>query len=223
MEREKEVENFVKNYKVKKIDLKKFKDSKENKEDKVFSKNEIMSEFDWKNGTFYNRFNRLKKEKFDFESKYIKVKEIGDKTEKLLFSYDAFLDFLELYFVVDLKCNDVSSNCQYSVKNASNDVSKTSQNNSKLTDKTENIEVEKIINLYKDIIKQKDEVIDSLQNQIQELTDIIKVKEQRELEKLRVEAIQQQKTILINDEAGNKRQSLFARLFKRKNKKEAEN
>lgn len=223
MEREKEVENFIKNYKVKKINLKKFKDSKENTEDKVFTKNEIMSEFDWKNGTFYNRFNRLKKEKFDFGSKYIKIKEIGDKTEKLLFSYDAFIDFLEIYFILDLKCNDVSANCQNTVSNASNDVSKTRQSDSKLTDKIENLEVEKIMNLYKDIIRQKDEVIESLQNQINELTDIIKVKEQRELEKLRVEAIQQQKTILINDKEGNKKQSLFSRIFKRKNKKESEN
>lgn len=223
MDREKKVENFIKNYKVKKIDLKKFRDSKENRENKVFTKNEIMTEFEWKNGTFYNRFNKLKKEKIDFESKYIKVKEPGDKTEKLLFSYNAFQNFLEIYFELDLKYNDASINCQDSVKNLSNDISKTHQDNSDLTDKESTFEVEKILNLYKDIIKQKDEVIDSLQNQIQELTDIIKVKEQRELEKLRVEALQQQKTILINDEKGNKKQSLFVRLFKRKNKKEADN
>ena len=220
-EKEKKVKEFVKNYKVKIIDNKKFKESKINDLDFVFSKNEIMQELGWKNGTFYNRFNQIKEEKTDFESKYTKIKEEGERTEKLLFSYHAFCDFLDLYFRKDLKYNNASINSQDNVKQVSNDKSTTRQVDSSLTD-NEKEEIEDTINLYKEIIKQKDNMIESLQSQIQELTDIIKVKEQKDYEIARYNTLKEQKQILINDSAGNRKQGFFARLFKRRNMEETE-
>lgn len=221
-EKEKKVKEFVKNYRVKIIDNKKFKESKINNLDYVFSKNEIMQELGWKNGTFYNRLNQLKEEITDFENKYTKIKEEGERTEKLLFSYSAFCDFLDLYFRKDLKYDNVSINSQDNVKQASNDKSTTRQVDSNLTD-NEKEEIEDRINLYKELIKQKDDMIESLQNQIQELTDIIKVKEQKDYEIARYNTLKEQKQILINDSTGNRKQGFFARLFKRRNIEEAEN
>lgn len=223
-EKEKKVKEFVKNYKVKKIDSKKFKESKINDLDFIFSKNEIMQELGWKNGTFYNRFNQIKEEKTDFESKYTKIKEEGERTEKLLFSYHAFCDFLDLYFRKDLKYDNASINSQDNVKRASNDKSTTRQIDSNLTDnENEKEEITDRIKLYKELIKQKDEMIESLQNQIQELTDIIKVKEQKDYEIARYNTLKEQKQILLNDSEGNRKHGFFARLFRRRNTEEAEN
>ena len=62
-------------------------------------------------------------------------------------------------------------------------------------------------------------MIQSLQDQVEDLTKIIQVKEQKDLEIARIEAIKQQKQILINDAEGNKRESIFSRIFNRRNKK----
>lgn len=221
--KEKKVIEFVKNYIPKKIDKKKFIESKKNMNDYVFTKNDIMQELQWKNGTFYNRLNAIKQHYDSFENEYIKTKEDGDKTEKLLFSYNAFCMFLSVYFTKDLKHGEnVSTNYQNSVKESVKNESRSSQFDSNLTG-NDSETTEDRISLYLEIIKQKDSMIESLQKQVEELTDIIKVKEQKDFEIARYNALkEQQKNIYLNDAEGNKKQGFFARLFGRKGRSEAE-
>lgn len=226
-ERERNLKDFVENYKPCVIDAQKFKDAKEHPSSFVFSKMEIMQELGWKNGTFYNRLKRLEFNhlELNFQNKYIKKKEEGDKVEKLIFSYEAFCDFLTVYYIIDLKWNrwneansqNTVSNSQESIKNESNN----SQVDSNIDSNTIKADADEKIELYKEIIRQKDSMIESLKMQVEELTNILKVKEQKDFEMARIEAIKQQKQLLINDAEGNKKESLFFKIFNfRKNKKE---
>lgn len=222
-EQNKKLENFVENYIPGVIDKNKFENAKLYPGRFVFSKMDIMQELGWKNGTFYNRFNQLDLFLLDkgFSELYTRKKEAGDKVEKLIFSYYAFCEFLKLFYKIDMKNGKLleskttikkdSNNCQSTI----NQESVSSQDDSiKL-----NQDAEEKINLYKELIKQKDAMIKSLQDQVEDLTKIIQVKEQKDLEVARIEAIKQQKQLLINDAEGNKRESIFSRIFNRRNKK----
>lgn len=225
-EKEKQMQEYIENYIPRFIDAKKFKDAKEHPGSFVFSKMEIMQEIGWKNGTFYNRFKQLDILHLDFVKKYIKKKEDGDKVEKLIFSYEAFCDFLELYYKKDLRGGTtVNSNSQESISNSQESIkneSSNSQFDSQFDNTNRNQDADEKIELYKQIIKQKDSMIESLQGQVEELTNIIKVKEQKDLELARIQAITQQKQLFINDAEGNKRESFFARFFKSRKQKQEE-
>lgn len=213
---------FIKNYEVEKIDQKKFNESKKNN-DFAFTKKDIMLEFDWKNGTFYNRLKEVKSRNESFENESKKVLIDNGKRETTLFTYNAFCMFLSVYYLLDFKeKRQVSNKCQASVNDNVKNESTNSQFDSKLTGR-DGEEIEDRISLYLEIIKQKDSMIESLQKQVEELTDIIKVKEQKDFEIARFNALkEQQKNIYLNDAEGNKKQGFFARLFGRKGRSEAE-
>lgn len=220
--KEKKVVDFVKNYEVKKIDQEKFKMAKKNN-DFVFTKKDIMLEFDWKNGTFYNRLKEVKSRNKLFENESKKVLIDNGKRETTLFTYNAFCMFLEVYYLLDFKeKKQVSSKSQTIVNDSVKNESMNGQFDSNLTGKDSET-TEDRISLYLEIIKQKDSMIESLQKQVEELTDIIKVKEQKDFEIARFNALkEQQKNIYLNDAEGNKKQGFFARLFGRKGRSEAE-
>lgn len=207
-----DAKNFVLSYVPKVIDKKKFTESKSSPGEYVFTKNEILEELGWKNGTFYNRLRDAMTEENSEQRCFIKTKEAGDKTEKLLFSYEGLCALLEVYFAKDLKYNQMSS--QYNVKEEVNNSSTSSQNDSNLNDNTKA--------LYEQLLAEKDKLIDSLQNQVKDLTEIIKVKEARELELAKVEFLKRQEQVLINDAEGNRKQSFFAKLFSRKKRADQE-
>lgn len=217
IKREKRADKFVESYNPSFIDLEKFNDAKMNPSKFVFTKNEILQEIGWKNGTFYNRMNEIETAYVRFGHTYTKVKELGDKTEKLLFSYEAFTWLLRQYFIRDLKWgenlaqaqNNVKSNSQSSQENVKNE-STNSQNDSINDD---------IILLYKKMLEDKDKTIEDLRGQVEDLTNIIRAKEQKDLELAKIELAKQQKQILINDAEGNRREGFFARIFGR-NKRE---
>lgn len=218
-EEKRKMQKFVEDYKPKCIDLELFEDSKMNPGNFVFSKIDIMNEFGWKNGTFYNRFNHLdllpdKK----FAELYTRRKEEGDKVEKLIFSYFAFCEFLKLYYKADMK-NGKLIKQKESVNNSKSTINNESKTSQFDASTNTNQDADERISLYKELIKQKDAMIQSLQDQVEDLTKIIQVKEQKDLEIARIEAIKQQKQILINDAEGNKRESFFAKIFNRRNKK----
>ena len=177
--KEKKVVDFVKNYEVKKIDQEKFKMAKKNN-DFVFTKKDIMLEFDWKNGTFYNRLKEVKSRNKLFENESKKVLIDNGKRETTLFTYNAFCMFLEVYYLLDFKeKKQVSSKSQTIVNDSVKNESMNGQFDSNLTGKDSET-TEDRISLYLEIIKQKDSMIESLQKQVEELTDIIKVKEQKD-------------------------------------------
>ena len=182
-----------------------------------------MLEFDWKNGTFYNRLKEVKSRNESFENESKKVLIDNGKRETTLFTYNAFCMFLWVYYLLDFKeKKQVSNKCQASVNDTVNNESRSSQFDSNLTG-NDGEEIEDRISLYLEIIKQKDSMIESLQKQVAELTDIIKVKEQKDFEIARYNALkEQQKNIYLNDAEGNKKQGFFARLFGRKGRSEAE-
>lgn len=221
-ERKKEIcekkEEFISSYVPKKIDLQKYKDAKRNQDNFVFTRAEIMEELDWKNGTFYNRMRLAYpffKDDPNKENLYFtRVKEDGDKTEKLLFSYKGFYRLLRVYFSFDLKGGTI--NTQQTVK----EEKETVKNESVNTQNDSN--VDNIIELYQQMIQDKDDTIKMLREQVEELTNIIRVKEQKDLEMAKADFLTKQKQLLINDAEGNKKQSLFERIFGRKKRGNAE-
>ena len=217
-EKQKKIEEFISSYVPKKLDMQKFKDAKRNQDEFIFTRAEIMEEMDWKNGTFYNRMRGA----FAFFSTnpnrespyYTKVKEEGDKTEKLLFSYKGFCKLLRVYFSVDMRGGTI--NAQQTIKHEK----ETIKNDS--TNAQNNSNVESMIELYKEMLEDKDKTIKILQDQVEELTNIIRVKEQKDLELAKADFLSKQKQLLINDSEGNKKQSFFERIFGRKKKGNAE-
>lgn len=223
-EKERKMQEFVENYKPGYIDLEVFEDAKMHPGRFVFSKMDIMQELGWKNGTFYNRFNQLDLFLLDkgFSDLYTRKKEAGDKVEKLIFSYYAFCEFLKQYYKLDMKWGKLikqKESVKGSVNNSQSSVKNESTTSQFDASTNKNQDADEKINLYKELIKQKDAMIQSLQDQVEDLTKIIQVKEQKDLEIARIEAIKQQKQILINDAEGNKRESIFSRIFNRRNKK----
>lgn len=217
-ERQKKVEEFISSYVPKKLDMQKFKDAKRNQDNFIFTRAEIMEELDWKNGTFYNRmrgaipfFNDDPGRENSF---YTRVKEEGDKTEKLLFSYKGFCKLLRVYFSVDLRGGTIKT--QQTVKQEKETVKKES------TDTQNDNNIDSIIELYQQMIQDKDDTIKILKDQVEELTNIIRVKEQKDLEMAKADFLSKQKQLLINDAEGNKKQSFFERFFGRKKKENAE-
>ena len=222
-EKRKIAEKFVESYIPKSIDKAKFEESKVKQNEFVFTRNEILEETGWKPGTFYNRLScavylpRTTRpgdvlNKAQEMGYYVKVKEAGDKTEKLLFSYVGLSALLQVYFIYDLKCN-VKSNSQDNVKEQVNETSTNSQNDSKLNSNE--------VVLYEQLLREKDNRIASLQKQVEELTNIIKMRDAKELELAKIDLVEKQQQLLINDAEGNRKQSFFARLFSKRKTNES--
>jgi len=198
--------DFVANFKLKDgSTLKKYIEVKAN--DK-FTKRDILEITGWSNGTFYNRLAHIEANNPSFKFFYKKQKEAGDRVEKLVFNKTGFVEILKLYCALDLKR-------QVNVNKASND---NVNDNIKLTDSNR-----EQIELYNKIIAEKDARIDeqsqrieSLENQVKELTDVIKIREQKEIEAMRAEALREQQKF-INTAEGNKKQNFWARFFKKNN------
>ena len=209
----KDAENFIVSYVPKVIDKKKFEKSKTSPKEYIFTKNEILEEFQWKNGTFYNRLKDAMTNENLERGCFIKTKGIGDKTEKLFFSYECLCELLKVYFIKDLKYGQINS--QNTVKEEFNNSSTSNQNDGNLNDNT------KV--LYEQLLAEKDKLIDSLKNQVEDLMEIIKAKEARELELAKVEFLKKQEQMLINDADGNRKQSIFEKLFGRRKEKNRDN